>query len=404
MNWSIVALFATTIVAAEIAAADITALRVGPVPATVRQAYHLAPFYQKHIDAGGLPIVSSSKVADCALLEAAWLINQMLDGRNEIRRAIIRSDVKVRVAIMATTEFTTDLPEHSDLKPKPFWDKRARGLGATAERPAVSCGEENLLCYPGDPYVTENILIHEFGHVIHEVGMKGVDPQFDSHLEATYLKAMKDGLWSGKYASQNRMEYWAEGVQSWFDTNRVNDHDHNEVHTRAQLKEYDPGLSKLLAEVFGDKPWRYVEPAKRADLGHLKNCNLTKLPTFRWPAELIAWNKSHPDGAAAEADGVLLPLLAAGQTPPPASPRSDRKTLLYFINHTQTEVLVYWNDWSGKLKPSARLRAGESVEENTFVGHVFVITDLTDKPLAVVVADEKPGRAVIEPAATPKQP
>jgi len=28
------------------------------------------------------------------------------------------------------------------------------------------------------------------------------------------------------------MEYWAEAVQSWFDTNREPDHDHNHVNTR----------------------------------------------------------------------------------------------------------------------------------------------------------------------------
>ena len=38
------------------------------------------------------------------------------------------------------------------MTPKAYWDKRARGLGATPERPAVSCGEENLLNLQGDWY------------------------------------------------------------------------------------------------------------------------------------------------------------------------------------------------------------------------------------------------------------
>ena len=33
----------------------------------------------------------------------------------------------------------------------------------------------------------------------------------------------------------NHHEYFAEGVQSWFDNNRENDHDHNHVNTRAEL-------------------------------------------------------------------------------------------------------------------------------------------------------------------------
>ncbi|MFQ5808669.1 MAG: alpha/beta hydrolase [Armatimonadota bacterium] len=31
---------------------------------------------------------------------------------------------------MSEDEFTTDVPEHSDLEPAAYWDRRARGLGA----------------------------------------------------------------------------------------------------------------------------------------------------------------------------------------------------------------------------------------------------------------------------------
>ena len=51
---------------------------------------------------------------------------------------------------------------------------------------------------------------------------------------------MEEGLWKGKYAATNFHEYWAEGVQSWFDTNRENDHDHNHVNTREELKDVRP--------------------------------------------------------------------------------------------------------------------------------------------------------------------
>ena len=44
------------------------------------------------------------------------------------------------------------------------------------------------------------------------------------------------------YALSNRGEYWAEGYQSWYDTNRTMDHDHNQIHTREQLLAYDTGL------------------------------------------------------------------------------------------------------------------------------------------------------------------
>lgn len=44
----------------------------------------------------------------------------------------------------------------------------------------------------------------------------------DSRLKATYDAAMTTGLWKGKYPSVNHHEYFAEGVQPWFDNNREN--------------------------------------------------------------------------------------------------------------------------------------------------------------------------------------
>ena len=72
------------------------------------------------------------------------------------------------------------------------------------------------------------------------------------------------------YAGSNQAEYFAEGVQCWFDTNRTMDHDHNHIHTREQLKAYDPGLAKLCEEVLGDSEWRFVSPRKRAGQDHLQ--------------------------------------------------------------------------------------------------------------------------------------
>lgn len=71
------------------------------------------------------------------------------------------------------------------------------------------------------------------------------------------------------YALASQAEYWAEGFQDWYDTNRTMDHDHNHIHTRDQLKAYDPELAKLCAEVMGDSEWRFVSPRTRAGQGHL---------------------------------------------------------------------------------------------------------------------------------------
>jgi cyclophilin family peptidyl-prolyl cis-trans isomerase len=264
--------------------ADAAGVAVGLVPDTVRREFKLASFYQKFIDLDGLPVVGSTNVSDFAMREAAWIVRQMLTNRADILHAMASNHV--RLAVMAWNEFTTDVPEHSDLESKVYWDRRARGLGATPRRPAVSCAEENLLCFPGDPYSSENICIHEFAHAIHEMGMSRIEPTFDKRLRAAFQAAMDGGLWKGTYAATNPMEYWAEGAQSWFDNNRENDSLHNHVNTRAELKEYDPALAKLCAEVFGDNAWRYQKPAARAPEGraHLAGYDPSKAPRFKWRA------------------------------------------------------------------------------------------------------------------------
>jgi hypothetical protein len=240
--------------------------------------------YAKFVSAGGFPVLGSAKVSDFAMLEAAYLVTRMLAPRPDVRDALAESGC--RFVVMAPDEFTTDVPEHSDLKPKEYWDRRARGLGPTRARPAVSCGEENLLCLPGDPYAAENILVHEFAHAIHLMGLNRIDRQFDKKLKAAYDKAMADGLWKGKYAATNKEEYWAEGVQSYFDTNRPPDHDHNHVRTRAALEKYDPRLFALIDETFRGNEWRYVRPRDRKAAGHLTGFDPKAAKRFRWPAGL----------------------------------------------------------------------------------------------------------------------
>jgi hypothetical protein len=244
----------------------------------------LPPFYQKYVSAGGYPITASKNVSDYALKEAAWLVNLMLARRPDVKRAMIESGS--RLVVLSHQEFTTDIPEYAHFRPRDFWDARARGLGGSKEDPICSCAEENLLCYPGDPYSAENILIHEFAHNIHLRGLVRVDPTFDSRLKAQYEKAIAAGLWKTKYASVNHSEYWAEGVQSWFGNNRPPDHDHNHVDTRAELQEYDPGLAKLCEEVFGDTKLVYTKPQTRLTQTHLKGFQPGKSPRFEWPERL----------------------------------------------------------------------------------------------------------------------
>ena len=352
--------------------------RVAPVPDALREELHLAPFYKKHVRADGVPIVSSGKPSDFALLEAAWILTQMLAGRDDVLAAIVQN--KVRLVVMSSNEFTTEVPEHSDMKPAAYWNRRARGLGATQERPAVSCGEENLLCYPGDPYAAENILVHEFGHVIHEMGMNSIDPTFDRRLRETYEAAKSEGLWKGTYAGSNYHEYWAEGVQSWFDTNDANNAEHNDIDTREKLKRYDPRFAKLLAGVFRGNEWCYTRPAKHAGETHLAGFDAAKSPRFTWPKDKTP----------------ALPKLVALAAPPAQSPPGGKGTSIIFRNNTREEVEVDWIDFEGARIPYGRLRPRMTENLETYSGHVWVIKAGDGSEIATFVADDAAREAVIE--------
>lgn len=271
--------WSTTVVAGDAGdGAGVPVPAVGAVPDAIRRDWALDGFYVKYAGVGPFPVVGSAKVSDYAIQEAVYLVRRMLAGRDDILKAL--ADNRAKLAVMAYNEYTTDLPEQRDMEPKVYWDGRARGMGGQT----CSCAEENLLCYPGDPYYQENILIHEFAHVIHGEAMRKLDPTFDGRLRSAYKAAMERGLWKGTYAAVDAGEYWAESAQDWFDNNRENDALHNSVNTRAELKEYDPAVAGLCLEVFGENPWRYAKPMARAagERRHLEGFDPAKAPKFQW--------------------------------------------------------------------------------------------------------------------------
>ena len=107
---------------------------------------------------------------------------------------------------MAVDEVTTDIPDHSHLSS--FWDTRARGLGPMHSRPICTAGEENALCLTDDWYHDEDILLHEFAHGLHLLGLRYSIPSFDSRLKAVYDSAKAKGLWKSTHAISSANEYF----------------------------------------------------------------------------------------------------------------------------------------------------------------------------------------------------
>lgn len=362
-------------------------------PDSIREKFDMPEFYRQWIDVGGFPVVASEKVNPYALQEAAWLIQKVIGHRPDLLQALAENNV--RFSIMAYDEMTTKVPEHSDLKPDFYWDRRARGLGATSARPSVSCGEENLLNYQGDPYRTENILIHEFAHAIHQMGLSTVDPDFDKRLKALYEVAMEKGLWKGTYASTNKEEYWAEGTQSWFNTNRENDAQHNHVSKRGILKEYDPDLAALLTEIYRDTDWRYTDAITRTELPHLQGFNPDNSPKFEWPTELAACYEQLFDEKCEGSDRWTdLTRYELDQRSSLKSHDGDRTAVL-FVNKTDADITYYWIDSEGNESYRGRAAANAYSIQHTHAGHIWLVKDADGQDLVLFQAVEKTGRALI---------
>jgi len=234
-------------------------------------ALGLDPFYAKYLDADGIPVTSSVNVPDRALIVAREIITGMLRHRPDLARALVASEQ--RVAIMAPDESTTDLPEQRDWK-KParddvrltfcerkhygerigaltdrdYWNARARGMAG----PLTSGSTEDLLGLASSRYYGETIFLHEFSHQV-LAAIRIADQPLYGRIQASYAAALTAKKWKDEYAAINVDEYWAEGSQFWFNSNKVAVMDGRRVLSDDDLKGYDPGLYAVLGAAYGER-------------------------------------------------------------------------------------------------------------------------------------------------------
>jgi len=253
---------------AAIAALALTACAA--TPGEPPAALEASPFYAKHVEADGIPILASSRVPDKALEGAHTMIEGMLAHRPDLARWLVANDY--RVAIIAESEALLDLPDKADwkkpgrddprltrcerklyderigaLSDRAYWDARARGIGG--DRTAGS--EEDILGYRSSRYWGETIFVHEFAHNV-LFAIEGADRALYAKVEAAYAHALAKGLWRDEYTVTTVQEYWAEGSQFWFDSNRLQAFEGRQILDHQDLKAYDPQLYAVLASAYGD--------------------------------------------------------------------------------------------------------------------------------------------------------
>jgi len=239
---------------ASFASAPIVAGSVCAKVTTPPAALGLDPFYSKYCDAAGIAVAAAGVVPDDALRQAARVTAALFAPIPAVRKVFIRDGI--RVSIIGEHQAFGDIPENGPetrADPARFANNRADGAFSPNTSgppdPVVSDGEENVLCYARDHYDRgENNLVHELAHNIKTHGLQALDATLEGRVKTAFDVARAHGKYQGLYAGRSPEEYWAEGVQDYFNVHAT--HDPNDINTRAQLEAYDPILFAIIDGVF----------------------------------------------------------------------------------------------------------------------------------------------------------
>ena len=255
-------------------------LRQQPSVLSPPARFKVDPYYAKFTYAREFTVLGSKHVSDQALLKANDTIRKMFAYRHDILKAMIADGA--RLVVLGRHEKLCDLPEFQDARKKAGFDE-VRYLDYTPSLKLMVVPEENVLRLPKDPFAGKHMVVSVFAkglyHVTalravlvdfdkqrnkqqYELRVKRLDIEFDQSLLKIHDKACNGGLWKGTPAARDRVEYWAAGVEAYFDAAGAGQPPHNAdrpVTTREALKTYDPALYSLVDETMAYKEhvdWR----------------------------------------------------------------------------------------------------------------------------------------------------
>ncbi|WP_328473273.1 hypothetical protein OHA21_12070 [Actinoplanes sp. NBC_00393] len=227
-----------------------SAAAAGPIPAHLISRYRLdTRWYGRYVDAWGLPVFGPHHIQDATLQRMRdqlgtllwtyphWPVPE-LDRRN------------VRLVVVARGERMSAVPDVRQRFGTSLDDRYWGGFGATDSFPLSVSTESNVLDGQGG----ENVFVHEFGHTLHLMSLRYVDPGFTPELTSAWNAARRAGRWANTYAGSNIDEYFAEGIQSYFGVNHRGpaggDGVHNDISNRVALQAYDRPLFTLLDRIY----------------------------------------------------------------------------------------------------------------------------------------------------------
>jgi dipeptidyl aminopeptidase/acylaminoacyl peptidase len=149
-------------------------------------------------------------------------------------------------------------------------------------------------------------------------------------------------------------------------------------------------LAAALAKATGKEMQANRLPIDKLEFAESGSEILLTIQGKRWKCDLHSY-----DVQDVSKDEQITSSLPPHDEPHPSIQTGD-ETSITFINCTGGDVEVYWVDFEGERRHYVTIRAGERHQQHTFAGHVWLVTDKTGKTLAVFVATEEAGDAVID--------
>lgn len=165
------------------------------------------PYYQKYLDARGIPILAPESVPDAELRRTQATLFGMVADRPHLLDVLASQNTRILLydRDKGGLSLLPEFADYSDSNVAGVWGETSYGGAVVA--PAMTT------------YHCNETLIHEIAHAldyairIHEWETNR-EPEFKQARNQAYLSAMNAGLWAG-YESTLSHEYWAEMVVHW---------------------------------------------------------------------------------------------------------------------------------------------------------------------------------------------
>ena len=243
--------------------------------------FKIDPYYTKFTFAREFTVLGSKEVSDEALLKANDTIRKMFAYRHDILKAMITDGA--RLVVLGRKERLSDLPEYRHANDKSEFDE-VRYLDYRPGIKLMVVPEENVLGLPAEPFAGKCMVVSVFAKAMYQItGLRPVDPdfdrrrgkqqyelrvkrmdvEFDHKLQKLRQEVTAKGLWKGTMAARSPTEYWAAGVEAYFDAageGQPPQSADRPITTREALKAYDPDLYALVDETMAYKEhvdWRF---------------------------------------------------------------------------------------------------------------------------------------------------